>query len=73
MDMINSLPSSIYRDSAEVAIALGEIKQKQGIRSAEEVTKTEAPGTKGGRAAATSSVSAAAVAKVLSGVDFSKE
>ena len=70
--MINSLPSSIYRDSAEVAIALGEIKQKQGIRSAEEVTKTEAPGTKGGRAAATSSVSAAAVAKVLSGVDFPK-
>ncbi len=68
-DMINSLPSRIYRDSAEVAIALGEIKQKQGIRSAEEVTKTEAPGTKGGRAAVTSSVSAAAVAKVLSGVD----
>ena len=72
MDMVNSLPSRIYRDSAEVALALGEIKQKQGIRSAEEVTKTEAPGTKGGRAAATSSVSAAAVAKVLSGVDFPK-
>ena len=73
MDMVNSLPSRIYRDSAEVAIALGEVKQKQGIRSAEEVAKTEAPGTKGGRAAAaTSSVSAAAVAKVLSGVDFPK-
>jgi hypothetical protein len=74
MDMVNSLPSRIYRDSAEVAIAVGEVKQKQGIRSAEEVAKTEAPGTKGGRAAAaaTSSVSAAAVAKVLSGVDFPK-
>jgi phage tail tape-measure protein len=71
--MVNSLPSRIYRDSAEVAIALGEVKQKQGIRSAEEVAKTEAPGAKGGRAAAaTSSVSAAAVAKVLSGVDFPK-
>jgi phage tail tape-measure protein len=73
MDMVNSLPSRIYRDSAEVAIALGEVKQKQGIRSAEEVAKTEAPGAKGGRAAAaTSSVSAATVAKVLSGVDFPK-
>lgn len=30
-DMINSLPSRIYRDSAEVAIALGEVKQKQAI------------------------------------------
>jgi len=72
VDIINSLPSRIYRDSAEVAIALGEVKQKQGIKSAEEVAKSEAPGTKGGRAAATSSVSAATVAKVLSGVDFPK-
>jgi hypothetical protein len=74
VNIINSLPSRIYRDSAEVAIALGEVKQKQGIRSAEEVAQTEAPGTKGGRvaAAATSSVSAATVAKVLSGVDFPK-
>jgi hypothetical protein len=72
-DMINSLPSRIYRNAAEVAIALGEVKQKQGIRSAEEVSKTEAPSTKGGRAAAAMSVSAAAVAKVLSGVDFPKD
>jgi hypothetical protein len=72
MDMINSLPNRVYRDSAEVAIALGEVKQKRGIRSAEEVAKTEAPSAKGGRAAATASVSAATVAKVLSGVDFPK-
>jgi hypothetical protein len=76
MNIIKSLPTREYRDSADVAIALGEVKQKQGIRSAEEVAKTEAPGAKGGRAAAaattTSSVSAAAVAKVLSGVDFPK-
>jgi hypothetical protein len=52
VDIINSLPSRIYRDSAKVAIALGEVKQKQGIRRAEEVAKTEAPVTKGGRAAA---------------------
>lgn len=72
MNMIKSLPAGEYRDSAEVAIALGEVKQKQGIRSAGEVAKTEAPGAKGGRVAATSSVSAAAIAKVLSGVNFPK-
>ena len=72
MNLIRSLPTREYRDSADVAIALGEVKQRKGIRSAEEVAATEAPGTKGGRAAATASVSAAAVAKVLSGVDFPK-
>jgi Protein of unknown function (DUF2795) len=36
------------------------------------VEGTEAPSTRGGRAAATTSVSAAAVAKVLSGVNFPK-
>ena len=72
MNMIKSLPAREYRDSAEVAIALGEVKQKQGIRSAGEVAKTEAPGAKGGRVATTSSVSAASIAKVLSGVNFPK-
>jgi hypothetical protein len=74
MSIIRSLPTREYRDSADVAIALGEVKQKQGIRSAQEVAKTQKPGTKGGRAAAatTSSVSATTVAKVLSGVDFPK-
>jgi len=73
-NMIKSLPTREYRDSAEVAIALGEVKRNQGIRSAQEVADTEAPGAKGGRAAAAtpSSVSAAAVAKVLSGVNFPK-
>jgi Protein of unknown function (DUF2795) len=72
IDMINALPNRIYRDSAEVAIALGEVKQSQEVRSAEEVAETEAPSKKGGRAAATTSVSAATVAKVLSGIDFPK-
>jgi hypothetical protein len=70
MNIIKSLPTREYRDSADVAIALGEVKRKQGIRNAEEVANTEAPGAKGGRAAATTSVSAAAVAKVLSGIGF---
>jgi hypothetical protein len=73
VNLIKSLPARQYRDSAEVAIALGEIKQRQRVRSAEEVARTEAPGRKGGRAAATTSVSAATVAKMLSGVDFPKD
>lgn len=72
MNIIMSLPTREYRDSADVAIALGEVKQKQGIRSAQQVAKTQAPSAKGERAAATTSVSAATVAKVLSGVDFPK-
>ena len=73
ISLIKSLPARQYRDSAEVGIALGEVKQRQGVRSAEEVARTEAPGTKGGRtAAAAMSVSAATIAKVLSGVDFPK-
>lgn len=48
MNMIKSLPTREYRDSAEVAIALGEVKLKQGIRSAGEVANTEAPSAKGG-------------------------
>lgn len=73
MNLIKSLPTRQYRDSAEVAIALGEVKQRQGVRSAEEVARAEAPSTKGGKAAAAMSVSAATIAKVLSGVDFPKD
>jgi hypothetical protein len=70
INQIRSLPDRQYRDSADVTIALGEVKQKGRVRSAGEVAQTESPGTIGGRAAATTSVSAAAVAKVLSGVHF---
>lgn len=69
-EMIRSLPDRQYRDAADVAVALGEVKQDRRIRSAGEVAQTESPGTIGGRAAATKSVSAAAVAKVLSGAHF---
>jgi hypothetical protein len=59
LDLIRSLPGRTYRDSAEVAMALGEF--------------TEKPSTRGGRAATvSSSISAATIAKVLSGIDFPK-
>ena len=43
MNPIRPLPSRQYRDAAEIAIVLGEVKQRRGVRSSEEVTKTEAP------------------------------
>jgi hypothetical protein len=71
-DLIKSLPSRIYRDSADVAVALGELKSGKEVRSEKEVEAAEQPGKKGGRTAATSSISAASIAKVLSGIDFPK-
>jgi hypothetical protein len=70
IDLIQNLPERTYRDSAEVAIALGEIKSGKKITSAKEVEKTESPGKKGGKVAATSSISAATLAKALSGIDL---
>jgi Protein of unknown function (DUF2795)/Zinc finger, C2H2 type len=70
-DLIKSLPNRTYRDSAEVAIALGELKSGKGFRSAKQAETAEEPGRKGGKAAA-QSISAAAIAKVLSGKDFPK-
>jgi Protein of unknown function (DUF2795) len=69
--LVRSLPERNYRDSAEVAVALGEIKSGKGIRTAEEVESEEPPSKKGGRVAA-QVFSAAAIAKVLSGIDFPK-
>jgi hypothetical protein len=70
LNLINSLPDRTYRDSAEVAVALGELKKRE-IKTVEEVIQAEQPSRRGGRAAA-ASVSAAAVAKILSRVDFPK-
>jgi hypothetical protein len=72
IDLIKSLPSCTYRDSADVAVALGELKSGREVRSKKEVEAEEQPSKKGGKAAATSSVSASSIAKVLSGVDFPK-
>ena len=71
-ELIKSLPSRTYRDSADVAVALGELKSGKEVRTAEEVEAAEQPGKKGRKTAATSSVSAATIAKVLSGIDFPK-
>jgi hypothetical protein len=72
-DLIKSLPSRTYRDSADVAIALGELKSAKEPRTANEAEATEQPSKRGGRSAViSSSISAATIAKVLSGIDFPK-
>jgi putative ubiquitin-RnfH superfamily antitoxin RatB of RatAB toxin-antitoxin module len=71
VQLIQSLPERSYRDSAEVAIALGEIKGGRGTRTAKEAESKEQPSKKGGKVAA-QVFSAAAIAKVLSGIDFPK-
>ena len=48
-ELIKSLPSRTYRDSADVAVALGELKSGREIRSEKEVKAAEQPGKKGGR------------------------
>src|SRR5919106_1971423 len=71
VQLIQSLPERNYRDSAEVAIALGEIKSGKGIKTAQEVQFEEPPSKEGGKVAA-QVFSAATIAKVLSGIDFPK-
>jgi hypothetical protein len=51
-------------------MALGELKSGKGFRSEKQAEATEQPSKKGGKAAVRSSVSAASIAKVLSGIDF---
>lgn len=63
--MVKSLPSRTYRDSAEVAMALGELKSGKATRDAKQVESTDQPSKKGGRTAATSSISAAAIARIM--------
>jgi muconolactone delta-isomerase len=76
LDLIKSLPERTYRDSAEVAIALRELKSGRDLRSAKEVEASEQPSKRGGRTTAaavkSSSISAATIAKILSGIDFPK-
>src|SRR6266516_787197 len=71
-DLIKSLPDRTYRNSAEVAMALGELKCGKGFRSAKQAEAIEQPSKKGGKAAVKSSISAATIAKALSGIDFPK-
>jgi hypothetical protein len=69
--LIKSLPIRNYRDSAEVAIALGELKGGKGFRTSKQVKKSEQSSKKGGKAAS-ESISAAAIAKALTGIGFPK-
>ena len=72
-DLINSLPERTYRDSAEVAIALGELKSGREVRTSKRVEASEQPSKRVGRTAViSSSISASTIAKVLSGIDFPK-
>lgn len=71
--LIGSLPDRIYRDSAEVGIALGELKSGKRPRSAAQIAKLEPPSKKGGRSALkSSSISAARISSILKGIDFPK-
>ena len=74
LKIIKSFPDRTYRDSAEIAIALGELKSRREARSTKEVEASEQPSKRGGRTAAvkSSSISAATIAKLLSGIDFPK-
>ena len=65
-NLIKSLPNRTYRDSGEVAIALGELKSGKEFRSAKQVETTEQPGKRGGKAAARKSISAVAIWNRLS-------
>lgn len=71
--LIDSLPNRNYRDSAEVAIALGELKSRKRPRSAAKISKLDAPNIKGGRRALESrKISASRIAKLLKGINFPK-
>ncbi|MFB5600831.1 MAG: C2H2-type zinc finger protein [Nitrososphaeraceae archaeon] len=68
--LVKNLPNLKYRDSAEVAKALGEMKSGKKIRSAEDVESSLSPSKKGGNIAAKYSISAATLARALSGINL---
>lgn len=71
LKLISSLPKRSYRDSAEIAKALGEIKSGKRPRSARSIAKLEPPSKKGGRSALNSkSISASGIAVTLKGINF---
>jgi len=73
LGLIDSLPNRNYRDSAEVAIALGELKSRIRPRSAAKISQLDAPSIKGGRRALESrKISASRIAKLLKGISFPK-
>jgi hypothetical protein len=57
LDLIESLSDHTYRDSTEVAIAIGKKSGRKKIRSAKEVESNKPPSKKGGNVAASLSIS----------------
>lgn len=73
LDLIKSLPDRMYRDAAEVAKAIGELKSKKKIRSVGRQLILSQPSKIGGKHALESPlISAARVARALKGIDFPK-
>ena len=73
LNLIKSLPERTYRDSAELAIALGELKSGREFRTAKEVEASEQSSKiRGKTVVKSSSISAATIAKILSAIDFPK-
>jgi muconolactone delta-isomerase len=73
LNLIKSLPERTYRDSAELAIALGELKSGREFRTAKEVEASEQSSKIGGKTTVkSSSISAATIAKIFSAIDFPK-
>lgn len=70
LNLVNSLPNRKYRDSAEIAQAIGEIKSGKKIKSSKEVESSLPPSKKGGKIAARYSISAATLARALSGINL---
>jgi hypothetical protein len=71
--LVSSLPDRIYRDAAEVGVALGELKSGKRPRSSAQIAKLEPPSKRGGKnALISSSISAARIASLLKGIDFPK-
>ena len=71
--LVSSLPDRIYRDSAEIGIALGELKSGKRPRSPAQIAKLEPPSKRGGKnALISSSISGARIASTLKGIDFPK-
>lgn len=74
VELVQSFPSRTYRDSAEIAKALGEIKsnRKRVSSKVQDAEEQQQPSKKGGKVAVESSISASTIAKALSGIDFPK-
>ncbi|MDR4510745.1 MAG: C2H2-type zinc finger protein [Nitrososphaeraceae archaeon] len=70
LNLVSSLPNRKYRDSAEIAQAIKKIKNGKKVKSSKEAESLLSPGKKGGKSAAKYSISAATLARSLSGINL---